>query len=148
MRTSQRGIAFIASHEGLRLTAYKPVAAERYYTIGYGHYGSDVKRGMRITKSRALELLRRDVRSAENAVNKYVKVGLNQNRFDALVSFCFNVGVGNFKDSTLVRLLNKKQYSQVDNQLMRWVRGEGGRVLAGLQKRRRDEARLFNKPRR
>lgn len=144
MRVSDSQVARTARWEGLRLGAYKPVSSERYYTIGYGHYGPDVKRGMRITRTRALQLLKRDMKTAEDAVNKYVKVGLNQHRFNALVDLVFNIGVGNFRNSTLLKELNRKHYSAVPNQIMRWTRDASGRVLPGLVNRRREEVRIWN----
>ena len=94
MNISQRGIDLIKKYEGLRLKAYKPVATEIYWTIGYGHYGADVKEGMEITQKQAEEYLRKDCESSVKAVNA-LKRNLNQNQFDALVSFAFNCGAGN-----------------------------------------------------
>ena len=91
MQISENGLRLIEQFEGVRLTAYK-VGKEKYYTIGYGHNGSDVTAGMRITQEQAETYLRQDVKEAEDAVNKYSGYGFNQNQFDALVSFAYNVG--------------------------------------------------------
>ena len=91
----------------------------------------------------ALDLLSQDVNPAENTVNTNVKVPLNQNQFDALVSFTFNVGGGAFKGSTLLKVLNQKQYTQVPTQLLRWTRA-GGKVVQGLLNRRQNEIKLWN----
>lgn len=141
---SDNGVEFIASWEGLRLTAYRAHPSETYLTIGYGHYGPDVKAGATITKQRALELLRDDVHEAERAVAELVKVRLGQHQFDALTSFTFNCGVGAFADSDLLADLNARRFRDVPAELMRWVNA-GGVPVAGLVNRRRAEAALFTK---
>lgn len=145
MDVSPAGIDLIKSHEGLRLTAYFCPAGVP--TIGYGHTGPDVTEadvvaGKRITQREAYRLLSLDVGEAVGAVNAMVTVPLAQHHFDALVSFVFNVGAGNFKKSTLLRLLNKGDYDAVPEQLMRWVFASGRR-RHGLVKRRADEASMF-----
>ena len=96
-----------------------------------------------ITQDQALDLLEQDLRIAERAVNDSVKVPLNQNQFDALVSFVFNVGTGAFRNSTLLRMLNEGQYDQVPNQMRRWNRS-GNRIVNGLINRREKEIKLWN----
>ena len=103
MRTSQRGIDLIKSHEGLRTKAY--MCPANVLTIGYGHTRS-VFPGQVIDVKEAEELLKEDLIRFENAVNKYVEVYLNQNQFDALVSFTFNVGISAFRNSTMLRPQN------------------------------------------
>ncbi|GAB4227764.1 MAG: hypothetical protein Kow0032_07220 [Methyloligellaceae bacterium] len=110
-------------------------------TIGYGHTGN-VRPGMEITEARAEELLRQDLRAAEGTVERLVKVRLNDAQFAALVSFCFNVGAGNFGRSTLLRKLNAGDYGAVPNQLARWVHSKGRR-MDGLVNRRAQEAALW-----
>jgi GH24 family phage-related lysozyme (muramidase) len=146
-KISDEGIALIANFEGLRLDAYKPVASETHWTIGYGHYGPDVKQGMRITKAKALELLRRDVKIAEGAVRNLVRVPLRQQEYDALVSFTFNTGNGAFSSSTLLRLLNQRKYRAAGWQFKRWNRDGTGRVLLGLSRRRAAEKKLYRSKR-
>lgn len=141
MQTSQNGIDLIKRFEGCRLTAYKPVAAEKYYTIGYGHYGSDVKKGQTITQAQAEALLKNDLVRYENYVKQYVKFGMNQNQFDALVSFCYNCGAGSLQ--TLVR---NRQPATVAEKMLLYNKGAGGVVLAGLTKRRQAERELFLTP--
>lgn len=138
-KTSERGLALIKKYEGLRTNAY--LCPANVWTIGYGHT-KGVSRGMMISHEDAEELLKKDLRYFESAVNSAVKVPVNQNQFDALVSFAFNVGVGAFGGSTLVRLLNRKHYISAAEQFLRWTRG-GGKVLPGLVKRRREEYELF-----
>ena len=91
-----------------------------------------------------MEILRYDVALAEKAVNKLVKVPLNQNQFDALVSFVFNIGETQFASSTLLAKLNNQDYQAVPSELNRWVHGSG-KKLPGLINRRRDEGDLFSK---
>lgn len=142
MNISQNGVNLIKRYEGLRLKAYKPVKTEKYWTIGYGHYGADVKEGMEITEKHAEELLRQDLKKFEGYVNSYVKVELTQNMYDSLVSFTYNCGAGSLKSSTLLKLLNKGDYKGAAGQFEKWTKG-GGKVLPGLVKRRKEEKELF-----
>ena len=136
MKTGEAGINLIKSFEGLRLTAYKPVSTEKYYTIGYGHYGADVKQGMTITKDYADALLRLDLDKCERAVNSYER-NWNQNQFDALVSFTFNCGVTNLK-----RLVANRNNVQIAKAITLYNKA-GGKVLKGLVRRREAEKELY-----
>lgn len=143
MKTSQSGLDFIADHEGLELTAYPdPGSGGEPWTIGVGHTGG-VKPGDTCTKHEALQWLAEDVETAEKAVLRMVDVPLSQNQFDALVSFVFNCGAGNFEKSTLRRLLNDLDYDGAKGQFPRWDKA-AGKVMAGLTKRRHAEAALFD----
>lgn len=142
MELSQKGLDLIKSFEGLRLKAYKAVSTEKYYTIGYGHYGSDVKENAVITKERAEQLLKQDCGSFVKAVNQMVKVKLTQNQFDALVSFTYNCGAGALQRSDLLKYLNEGDYKKSAAELPRWNKS-GDKVLAGLVKRRAKEMELF-----
>lgn len=142
MELSTNGLNLIKSFEGVRLTAYKAVSTEEHWTIGYGHYGEDVREGQTITKAQADKFLKADVARFENAVNKNVKVALNQNQFDALVSFTYNCGEGALKRSTLLQLLNQGKYGEAAEQFDLWNKS-GGKVLNGLVKRRAKEKALF-----
>jgi len=139
MKISKKGLDIIKAHEGLRLTAY--LCPAKVWTIGYGHTRT-AKKGMVITAEEAEKLLISDVVSAENTV-KVQKLPLNQNQFDALVSFVFNVGSGNFQRSTLLRKakINVNDLS-IASEFKKWIRG-GGVVLPGLVKRRNEEAELY-----
>lgn len=139
MQTSQRGIDLIKSFEGLRLSAYKCPAD--VWTIGYGTTAG-VQPGQTITKERAEELLREDVKRFEAQVLRLVKVPLTQGQHDALVSFVYNLGAGNLSNSTLLRLLNAGDYAGAAAQFDRWNKA-GGKVLAGLVRRRAAERALF-----
>lgn len=140
MRTSAAGRRLIKEHEGEKLTAY--VCPAGVLTIGVGHTGKDVKPGMTITAEESDKLLQSDLQSAEQAVIRMVKVAITQNQFDALVSFVFNVGAGAFRSSTMLRLLNDRDYFGTADEFPRWNKG-GGKVLPGLTKRRAAERALF-----
>jgi lysozyme len=136
--TSPDGFEFIKAHESLVLNAYQCPAG--VWTIGWGHTRT-AKPGMVVTRVQAERLLVQDLRTAEEAVNE-VKVPLTRKQFDALVSFVFNVGVGAFKKSTLLRLLNQGKYEAVPAQLARWNKANG-KVLNGLVRRRKEEAAMW-----
>lgn len=138
MLTSKSGINFITKFEGLRLTAYKAVPSEKFWTIGYGHYGSDVKQGMTITKAQAEDYLRKDLIKYESAVNRLGLV-LNQNQFDALVSFTYNCGQAN-----LHKLVQSRTLRQIADAMLLYNKA-GGKVLKGLTNRRKAERELFLK---
>lgn len=139
MKTSQNGINLIKQFEGCRLTAYKPVPTEKYWTIGYGHYGPDVAQGMNISQAQAEIMLGIDLAKYEQSVERYTPFPLSQNQFDALVSFAYNCGVGN-----LQKLLTGRNAFQVADAILKYNKA-GGKVLAGLTKRRQAEHDLFEK---
>ncbi|MFZ5986922.1 MAG: lysozyme [Bacillota bacterium] len=143
MKASQKAIDLIKKYEGLKLTAYKCPAG--VLTIGYGHTKT-TKPGMTINKEMAELLLKQDLKDFEKAINELVKVPLTQNQFDALTSFIFNVGVGKFKNSTLLKELNEGNYKEAANEFLKWTKARqaGGLIeLPGLVKRRKDEKKLF-----
>ncbi|MRT38829.1 glycoside hydrolase family protein [Acinetobacter sp. RIT698] len=145
MKTSAKGINLICGFEGLELKAYDDGVG--VWTIGYGTTsinGVKVKKGDTCTAEQAKAYLAQDLKKFESAVNTAVKVQLNQNQFDALISLTYNIGSGAFKDSTLLKKLNAKDYKGAAAQFPRWNRG-GGRVLNGLVKRRKIEMELFLK---
>jgi lysozyme len=115
------------------------------WTIGFGHTGSDVLPGVTIDDARAEHLLSADLRRFEDAVNAYVKVRITQNQFDALVSLAFNIGVANFRASTLLKKLNRGEYGGTASEFGRWIHS-GGQMLPGLIRRRAEERDLFQKP--
>lgn len=140
MKISQKGIDLIKHFEGCKLEAYKCPAG--VWTIGYGHTKT-AKEGMKIIQEEAEELLKNDLVIYENAVLKNVTSAINQPIFDALVSFTYNLGEGNLKSSTLLKMLNDRDYYGAAEQLERWNKA-GGQVLAGLVRRREAEKNLFN----
>lgn len=147
MKMSSKGLDLVKSFEGLYTKAYLCPAG--VWTIGYGHTGTvDGKRicaGMKITPAKATKLLASDMWVFEKGVASAVAVKLNQNQFDALVSFSFNVGLGALRSSTLLKLLNQGNYSGAAKEFKKWNKG-GGKVLAGLTRRREAEAALFSTP--
>ena len=138
MKISKAGIDFIIGFEGFSAKACKCVSTEKYYTIGYGHYGSDVKKDDTITREEARKLLEADLLSFEKKVSKYdSKYDFNQNEFDALVSFAYNVG--NIDQLTAKGTRNRDKIAEC----MLLYNKSGGRVLNGLTKRRKAEHDLF-----
>jgi lysozyme len=140
-----KGIPTIKKFEGLRLNAYKCPAG--VWTIGFGstfyENGSKVSEGDKITIDRADKLLIEIVQKFEISVRSLVKSKINDNMLGSLTSFAFNVGVGNFKKSTLLKKVNANPNDPtIRNEFMRWTRG-GGKVLKGLVTRREAEADLY-----
>lgn len=139
------GLALIKQFEGCRLTAYKPVPKEKYWTIGWGHYGPDVYQGQTITQEQADALLVQDCQSAANAVDNPsycpLTATLNANQRDALISFTFNCGTGSLR--TLCR---GRGQAAICEAMALYNKGNGGQVLPGLVRRRKAEQELFNTP--
>lgn len=138
MRISENGLNLIISFEGFCPKATKAVKTEKYYTIGYGHYGKDVDENQSITKEQALKLLKKDVKRFETKVMKYNDCyNFTQNEFDALVSFAYNVG--NIDQLTEKGTRTKKEIADA---MLLYIKS-GGNVLDGLRKRRTKERKLF-----
>jgi lysozyme len=138
---SEEGLALTKAFEGLRLKAYQDVAG--VWTVGYGHTGPDVSAGITITEAQAETLLLGDLAEAIACVNRAATVEISQCQFDALVDFCFNAGRGNFLNSTLLRKLNLGDVDGAAAQFELWVHA-GGKVVAGLVRRRKAEAAMFS----
>lgn len=146
MKISEVGVNLIKSFEGCSLKAYKcPVGV---WTIGWGTTepinGVKPHEGMIITQQQADEILIKNLKAYENAVNKYVTYQINQNQFDALVSFAYNCGNGALKTSTLLKKLNAGDVQGAANEFLRWNKANG-KVLNGLTRRRESERKLFLK---
>ena len=139
METSKTGLDLIKHFEGCELYAYKCPAG--VWTIGYGHT-KGVEPGMQITEQDAEDMLKEELIEYESYINDLVTVGLNQNQFDAMVSWVYNLGAGNLKASTLLKVLNAGDYAGVPEQMLRWNKA-GGKVLEGLTRRRQAEADFF-----
>lgn len=146
MHVSPSGIDLICNFEGLRLKAYDDGVG--VWTIGFGTTkypnGIRVKKGDTCTLDQAKAYMQNDLKSFEQTVNNTVKVPLNQNQFDALVSLAYNIGSTAFKNSTLVRQLNEGNYKAAANQFNVWVNA-GGKRMQGLVNRRAAERTLFLK---
>lgn len=142
MKLGKKGLDLIKEFEGLRLKAYKAVSTEKYYTIGYGHYGADVSKDMQITKEQAEKMLIVDLEKFESYVrsSRYVPLNkeLNQHQFDALVSFCYNLGQANLK-----KLCYGYTLKQISERIPLFNKA-GGQVLNGLVRRRNEEKKLFD----
>lgn len=165
---NQAGLDLIKSCEGLELEAYpdpaSPLAAECHkhslkltaynqlpnwtnlsgdpWTIGFGDTGPDVKPGLSINEAQAEERLRKKLEKFERDVQQAVTIPLSDNQFSALVSFVYNCGLTNFKNSTLLKKLLKKDYQGASLEFAKWVKA-GGKVLPGLVDRRAKEKQLF-----
>lgn len=140
MEASEILIEKLKEFEGFRRDAYRDVTG--VLTIGYGHTGSDVREGDRLTTYAAEELLLMDLREHERAVRR-LKVAHTQGQFDALVSFAFNVGIGRLNRSALLKVIrNGGSKAQITHEFKRWVFA-GGHRMPGLVKRREWEAKRF-----
>ena len=139
MEISQEGLALIKKFEGCELEAYKCAAG--VWTYGWGST-KGVKEGDTITQEEADKLLVEEMKEYEGYINDLVEVDLEQNQFDALVSWVFNLGPANLKSSTLLKVLNAKDYEGVPAQIKRWNKASG-KVLQGLVRRREAESLLF-----
>ena len=138
------GLALIKKFEGCRLKAYKPVPTEKYWTIGWGHYGPDVREGDRITQAEPDAMLAGDCQRFANAVDDpgYVPLTdkLNANQRDALISFAFNCGAGCLKT-----LCKGRSLPHICAAMALYDKSNG-KPLAGLTRRRKAEQTLFNTP--
>ena len=139
MKCSQEGLALIKKFEGCRLKAYR--CSANVLTIGYGHTGG-VKEDDTISQPEADELLENDIAKFEEYVSDNVIVELKQNQFDALVAWTFNLGVGNLRNSTMLKKLNEADYDSIPFEMRRWNKA-GGKTLDGLIRRRKAEGLLF-----
>ncbi|WP_019219873.1 lysozyme [Bartonella florencae] len=143
-RISKEGFALIKKWEELHLSAYKNPNGE--WVIGYGHtnaYGvPEIHKDMKITETEAEKILHQDLKQFEHVVEKTVNVPLNNEQFAALVSFCYNIGTEAFRNSTLLKKLNKGNYEVVPTELLKWTR-VGGKRLQGLVNRRAAEVGLW-----
>jgi lysozyme len=165
MKINQKGIDLIKNfeslHDGdLRTIGLQPkMCPVQIWTVGWGHAivdpltrkflkgTKDQKRALELyssmTEQEAEMLLKRDLTAFSSGVTRALKVKLTENQFSALVSFAYNVGIGNYNKSTLLRLINANPNNpQIEEQFLRWNRG-GGKVLNGLTRRRTAEAKLY-----
>ena len=147
LNISKVGIDLIKSFEGCSLKAY--LCPANVWTIGWGTTGDidgvKIGPGMTITQNKADSIFINKLKAFEDAVNKYVTYKLNQNQYDALVSFAYNCGAGALQKSDLLKHLNQGNVTAAANQFDLWTRG-GGVVLAGLVRRRAAEKKLFLTP--
>lgn len=146
MKLNKKGYELIAKHEGLKLSPY--LCPAKIPTIGYGntYYPNGTRVTLLdppITKEYALEIFEEIADRFAKRVSRLVKKDINQNQFNALVSFAYNVGVAAFQKSTLLRLINADApRKDIEAQFMRWTRA-GGVVMKGLENRRKDEVKEY-----
>lgn len=148
MRLDKQGRIFIKRWEGLKLNAYQ--CSAYVWTIGLGSTrypdGIPVKSGDKLdSEEDAWKLFENTIKPYEDSVKKAVKVKLNQNQFNALVSFCYNVGIGAFQASTLLKRLNQELFNDIPSEFLRWDK-VGVQRNKGLTNRRISEAGLFQLP--
>ena len=140
MKISEKGVSLIQHFEGCELKSYR--CAGNVITIGWGHTKT-AEENQIITQEVADFLLLDDILVFEDDVQRLVNVDLTQNQYDALVCWTFNLGATNLNSSTLLKVLNSGTYDKVSEQILRWDKS-GGKPLAGLTRRRRSEALLFD----
>lgn len=136
-------ISMISKHEGTETKPYKDVVG--VLTVCNGHTGPDIIPGKTYSKQECDALLKKDISVHSEGLLKCTNVPLNQNQYDAFVSFTFNVGVGAYCKSTLVKKLNAGDYVGACNELSKWDKS-GGKVYRGLTKRREEERKLCLTP--
>ena len=139
MNISEEGLALLKKFEGCELKAYQDSVG--VWTIGYGHT-KEVKEGDQINKDEAEHLLAEEMPEYEGYINSYVDVPLEQNQFDALTCWVYNLGPTNLRNSTLLTVLNQERYTDVPREIKRWNKA-GGKVLKGLIRSRDAAALLF-----
>ncbi len=140
MKASENALKLIRTFEGLRLESYQDSVGK--WTIGYGHTANAAP-GKTITQSEADMFLQWDVQDVETQLNR-LNLNLNQNQFDALVSWVFNFGYGNLKVSTLLKVISQNPNDPaVKSEWLRWCKA-GGKELPGLKRRREAEYELYN----
>lgn len=145
-KIGKAGLELIKSFEGLKLTAYLDIVGVP--TIGYGCTKGvtkeDVLKKRTITEQEALNMMIHELATFEDGVNKCVTIAINQNQFDALVSFAYNLGLGSLQKSTLLKMLNSGDITNTAEQFLRWNKA-GGKEVSGLTRRRQAERSLFLK---
>jgi lysozyme len=139
MKTSEEGKALIKKFEGCELEAYQ--CSANVWTIGYGHTAG-VNEGDVCTQEDADRMLAEDLEEFEGYVREAVSVPLEQNEFDALIAWTYNLGPGSLQSSTMLKRINESNFDEVPNEMRRWNKS-GGQVLDGLVRRREAEALLF-----
>ena len=140
MNISTPGIDLIKAFEGCKLKTYR--CSGNVLTIGYGHT-KGVEEDQEITQKEADALLLEDIHMVETHCKRLINIPLEQHQWDAIVSWCFNLGCGNLRASTMLQVINSGQIDKVSEQIVRWNKA-GGKVVAGLTRRRKAEAAMFD----
>ena len=144
---SDNGLLFASLWEKFIPVAYKATHSEKYYTIGWGHYGADVKQGQQITKQAAIELLKADMAKAVKKADELTSKSFSQSQFDSICDLCFNVGTGVIeKDSTLNDFDDAVRNGDVVNtrRIMAQSINQAGKPLLGLRRRTAGRLALFD----
>ena len=144
MNVDARGIILIKSFEGLRMHAYPdPGTGGAPWTIGYGHTGPDVYPGLKITEAEAEAMLRKDLARFERGVDRLIEGAFtSQVQFDAMVSLAYNIGLGGFQRSSVLRHHRAGNRLRAAAAFLMWVKA-GNRTLPGLVRRRNAERKLY-----
>jgi len=140
MNISQACVDLVKQFEGCKLDSYQDVVG--VWTIGYGHI-EGVTEGQTISQQEADLMLMSDLHDKAEKVDRLVTAGVTQNQFDALVSFAYNLGIGNLESSTLLKMINAGTADAAGDQFLRWDKA-GGVEIAGLLRRRQAEMELYN----
>ena len=141
MNISPKGANLIKEFEGMRLVGYLCPAG--IPTVGLGHTGPEVKRGMKITEAQAWAYFHKDIQKFERGVLQALAgAPVTQSQFDAMVSLAFNIGVGAFARSSVLRNHKAKRYTLAANSFLLWVKA-GAKTLPGLVRRRQAERKLY-----
>lgn len=133
----------IKHNEGCRLEAYQDSVG--VWTIGYGHTGPDVTEGLSVTQDEAEALLRQDLEKFQDGVDAAIGADTSDNQYGAMVSLAFNIGLGNFCGSSVLRTHNAGDHQAAADAFLMWNKA-GGRVLPGLDRRRHEERALYLTP--
>ena len=145
MKTSQRGLELIKEYEGIRFKPYRDCVG--LFTVGVGHLIGDGtvlpdSWNRTFTLGEVNDLLVADVRKFELGLARYINVELSQNQYDAIIDFCFNLGLGTFQRSSVRQAINRRDKTGVVKNLLRYNKA-GGKVIPQLDNRRKAEALLF-----
>lgn len=144
MKASQNCLEFIEKWEGKENTPYEDVAG--LWTVGIGHLVKEGEHFDKLTDAECYELLKNDLAKVEAKLNQWIKVPITQNQYDALCSLCFNIGMDNFRISSVFRFLNQSNYEDAAEAFLLWnkVTKNGAKVVSsGLVNRRKAEMELF-----
>ncbi len=140
MKINARGLVLLKDYEGCKLKAYKD--SVNVWTVGFGHTGPDTGPGLVIDQAKADSLLLQDLEKFEKGIQSLLHVGLSPDGFSALVILAFNIGLGNFGKSTLLKLVNQGDFQAAAQEFIKWNKA-GGLALPGLTRRRLAEKELF-----
>lgn len=143
MNIGEVGIKLIQSFEKCELDAYLPTKND-VWTIGWGHTGVEVVKGLSWTQEQADEAFRKDILWVETCINNNVTAPITQNEFDALASLIFNIGCPAFRGSMLLKMLNAADFDGASQQFRRWNK-QAGQEVGGLTRRRHEEYELFER---